>query len=75
MAELKYTIVQSLGVLAETAKGTKELNMVSWNERPPKYDIREWWDDYTQMSKGLTFSREELLALKKLLNGLDDLKE
>ena len=43
MAELKYEITEKIGVLSENAKGwTKELNMVSWNEHDPKYDIREW---------------------------------
>ena len=40
MAELKFEITESLGVLAENAKGwTKELNLVSWNDHEPKYDI------------------------------------
>ena len=43
MAELKYEIVEHLGVISENAKGwTKELNLVSWNDREPKYDIRDW---------------------------------
>ena len=41
MAEFKYEIVKELGVISESAKGwTKELNLVSWNDKPPKYDIR-----------------------------------
>ena len=40
MAAIKYDIVENLGVLSTNAKGwTKELNLVSWNERDPKYDI------------------------------------
>ena len=43
MAELKFEITERIGVLSENAKGwTKELNKVSWNEREPKYDLREW---------------------------------
>ena len=42
MAELKFEITERIGVLSENAKGwTKELNKVSWNEREPKYDLRE----------------------------------
>jgi hypothetical protein len=70
MAELKYEITESLGVLSENAKGwTKELNKVSWNERPAKYDLREWSPDHTRMGKGITLTDEEVETLKKILNG------
>ena len=52
MAEFTYEIVEELGVLSETAKGwTKEFNMVSWNGREPKYDIREWAPGHEKMGK------------------------
>ena len=55
MAEITFEIVEELGVLSTSAKGwTKELNLVSWNGRPPKYDIREWSPDHEKMGKGLT---------------------
>ena len=42
MAELKYEITEHLGSLGETSRGwTRELNMVSWNDREPKYDLRD----------------------------------
>ncbi|MFT3951327.1 MAG: YdbC family protein [Oscillospiraceae bacterium] len=70
MAELKYEIVKELGVLSENPKGwTKELNMVSWNEREPKFDLREWSPDHTRMGKGITLTDEEAAALKAILNG------
>ena len=70
MAELKFDITQTIGVLSENAKGwTKELNLVSWNEREPKYDIREWSPDHTRMGKGVTLTDEEVEILTKLLNG------
>ena len=41
--ELKFEITEELGILSENEKGwRKELNLVSWNEREPKYDIRDW---------------------------------
>lgn len=46
---------------------TKELNLVSWNGREPKYDIREWSPEHDKMGKGVTLSKEELEALKDLL--------
>ncbi len=37
MADMKYDIVEELGVLSESAKGwTKELNLISWNGGAPK---------------------------------------
>jgi hypothetical protein len=70
MAELKYEITKTLGVLSENARGwTKELNMVSWNEREPKYDLREWNPDHTRMGKGITLTEEEVETLRAILNG------
>ena len=43
MADIKYEINEKLGVLSESSKGwTKELNLISWNGREAKYDIRDW---------------------------------
>lgn len=68
MAEIKYEIVKQLGVLSEGAKGwTKELNLVSWNDREPKYDIREWSPDHEKMGKGVTLSKDEIAKLKELI--------
>lgn len=70
MAELKYEITKTLGVLSENAKGwTKEINMVSWNEREPKYDLREWNPDHTRMGKGITLTEEEVETLRAIFNG------
>lgn len=70
MAELTYEIKECLGVLSENAKGwTKELNLISWNGREPKYDIREWSPDHTRMGKGVTLSDEEFETLKAIING------
>ncbi len=72
MAEIKYTITQQIGTLSESAKGwKKELNLISWNDREPKYDIRDWSEDHSKMGKGVTLSKEEIVALRDLLNGLE----
>jgi len=71
MAELKYEIKKTLGVLGENAKGwTKELNLVSWNDREPKYDIREWSPDHDRMGKGVTLTDDEFLELKTIISEL-----
>jgi hypothetical protein len=72
MVDIKFEIKETVGVLSESAKGwTKELNLVSWNDRDPKYDIREWSPEHDKMGKGVTLSKEELKALKQLLDKLD----
>lgn len=72
MAEIKYEITENLGVLAESSKGwIKELNLVSWNDREPKYDIRDWSPEHDKMGKGVTLTRDELAELKKILNEID----
>jgi hypothetical protein len=72
MADIKYEIVKKIGVLSRSEKGwVKELNLVSWNDREAKYDIRDWSPDGKTMSKGVTFSKEELLALRELLDNIE----
>lgn len=69
MSEIKYEIVEEIGVLSESAKGWKtELNLVSWNEREPKYDLRSWSEDHEKMGKGITLSKDEMIKLKEIIN-------
>ena len=72
MTEIKYEIIKKIGVLSTSASGwTKELNLLSWNEAEPKYDLRSWSADRNRRGKGLTLTAEELLALKELLNTIE----
>lgn len=72
MVEIKYEIVEKIAQLSESSKGwTKELNLISWNERDPKFDIREWSPDGEKMGKGITLSYEEMRVLKKALETID----
>jgi len=69
MSEIKFEVIKKIGVLSKSdSNWAKELNLISWNERDPKYDIRDWAPDGEKMGKGVTLSKEELLALKELLN-------
>ena len=45
--------------------------MISWNDREPKYDIREWAPGREKMGKGVTLSKDEIIALRDILNGID----
>lgn len=69
MTDIKFEIMENLGVLSENAKGwKKELNFVSWNGATPKLDLRDWSPDHTKMGKGCTMTRDEAIMLKKILN-------
>src|SRR6266498_3179875 len=72
MTDIKYEIVKNIGVLSKAGSGwAKELNLISWNDREPKYDLRDWSPDHEKMGKGITLSKDELLALKELLNNME----
>lgn len=62
MAEIKFEIIKTIAVLEDKGDGSwvKELNLVSWNGRSPKYDIREWSPDHQKMGKGVTLTKEQL---------------
>ena len=72
MAEIKYEIQENFGVISQSNSGwTKELNLVSWNGREAKYDIRDWDVQHEKMRKGITLSKEELMELRNILNDMD----
>lgn len=72
MADIKYEIQETIGVISESAKGwQKELNLISWNGREPKYDLRDWAPEHEKMGKGVTLSKEELKRLRDILNDMD----
>ena len=68
MADIKFEIKEELGVLSESTKGwTKELNLISWNDGVPKYDLRDWAPNHEKMGKGITLSEDEVEKLFNLL--------
>lgn len=67
--EFKFEITKFYGIISEGKGGwNMELNEVSWNDRPPKFDIRTWAPDHQKMGKGVTLTKEETASLRKLLN-------
>jgi hypothetical protein len=69
VADIKFEIVETLAVLSEGSKGwKKELNLISWNGRDAKYDIRDWAPDHSKMGKGVTLSEEEIEILVQALS-------
>ncbi|MBR5401672.1 MAG: YdbC family protein [Treponema sp.] len=66
--DFSFEIVESVGTVAEGKGGWNlELNLVSWGGRPAKYDLRSWSPDHQKMGKGITLTKEELIALKGVL--------
>ena len=70
-----YEVMKHIGTIAESGSMTTELNVVSFNGAEPKHDLRRWRviNGERKMQKGLTFSAEELAALRDLLNSMEDI--
>lgn len=72
MAGIKFEIEENFGIISNSSNGwSKELNLVSWNDRPAKFDIRDWDENHQKMGKGITLSIDEVRELKKILNDID----
>ncbi|GGJ79406.1 hypothetical protein GGR02_002209 [Anoxybacillus voinovskiensis] len=64
MSKIQFEIKQKIAVLSESTKGwSKELNLISWNGYPAKFDIRDWDAAHEKMGKGVTLTEAELKAL------------
>ncbi len=73
MSTFNYEIIDTIAVLSEGSKGwKKELNLISWNGREPKYDVRDWSEDHQKMGKGVTLSKEEVEKLKDAVHLLTE---
>ncbi|WP_462258385.1 YdbC family protein [Vagococcus teuberi] len=69
--EFSYEILEEITVLSENNKGwTKELNLISWNNRPAKFDLRDWAPNHEKMGKGITLTNEEFAVLKETLTNM-----
>ncbi len=72
MPDIKYEIKETIGVVSESPKGwSKELNLISWSGRDPKYDLRDWAPEHEKMGKGITLLAEELKKLRDILNEME----
>jgi hypothetical protein len=72
MPEIEFEVVKEFGELSENIKGWKrEVNLVSWSGRDPKYDIRDWSPDHAKMGKGITLTEEEIKQLRDILDKME----
>jgi len=74
--EIECEIIESFGVFSAGAKNwNKEVNLVSWNGKPAKLDIRSWQSNHEKCGKGIALTREETEELVKLLTKILKQKE
>lgn len=72
MPDIKFEIKEAVGVLSESSKGwKKEFNLISWNDKEAKYDLRDWDQEHEKMGKGVTLTVDELKKLRDLLNAME----
>lgn len=72
MSDFKYEIIKEIGIISERKGGwSKQLNLISWNDAEPKYDIRDWSPNREKMGKGISLSASELQTLTDMLNEIE----
>lgn len=63
---------KEIEIISESLKGwSEELNLISWNEKEDKYDLRVWKSEHEKMGKGITLTNEELKKLRDTLSKLN----
>lgn len=67
--DFKYEITEKIAVLSTYGTQSKELNKVSYNGAPAKYDLRVWerQGGNERLLKGITLNETELKALKEAI--------
>lgn len=68
MENITSEIIKCIGTVRDDGEWKLELNLVSWNNQKPKYDLRPWNSDHTKCGKGVTMSEDELMTLKSLIS-------
>ena len=66
--EIKYEIVKRIAIIGKKCDWNLELNLISWNDKEKKFDLRKWDKEHIKMSKGITLSKDEMIKLKESIN-------
>ena len=62
--EITFKILEHIGVLRTNATGwSRELNYVSWCDRPARFDIRDWTPDHEKSTRGITLTDYEMAKI------------
>ena len=71
-SDFKFEIKKHLAVISSSKSGwNREINIVSWNDARPKFDIRDWAPDHQKMGKGVSLTGEEVAVLREILEDYD----
>ncbi len=71
MEDFHFELLEQIGTVSESSKGwTRELTLIRWNGRSPKYDLRDWAPDRLKMGRGISMTKDEVLCLRDLLNSI-----
>lgn len=69
--EITYKVLEDFGLLETKGNWETRFRRISWNGKPPVYDIRPWKDDQDCgeiPGKGITLSGEAVENLLGILN-------
>ena len=76
--ELKYEVIEKIGILDSDSPNLKELRVIRWNNGDAKFDLRNWKqnEDGTETPlKGVVLDSEELYSLYEILQKMNDESE
>ena len=73
--EFEYKLIDKLATISTHNKITKELNIIAFGSGEPVYDLRKWDRSkdrmLNRMLKGISFTKDELVELKQILENID----
>lgn len=72
----EYEVKEHIDTVMVGFRGfSKEVSIVKWNDKNPVFDIRAWRvsdrDGLQYPLRGITFSKEEFIKLREILNSID----
>lgn len=73
--EFEYKLIDKLATISKHNNITKELNIIAFGSGEPVYDLRKWDRSkdrmLNRMLKGISFTKDELVELKQILENID----
>ncbi|MFQ8770459.1 MAG: PC4/YdbC family ssDNA-binding protein [Thomasclavelia ramosa] len=73
--EFEYKLIDKLATISTHNNITKELNIIAFGSGEPVYDLRKWDRSkdrmLNRMLKGISFTKDELVELKQILENID----
>ena len=72
----EYEVKEHIDTIMVGFRGfSKEVSIIKWNDKKPVFDIRAWRvsdrDGLQYPLRGITFSKEEFIKLREILNSID----